>query len=313
MAGGAFLGLVFGLTEAAVDASYSLLSRQRNKGAADTPNTTAYANAATGATSDQWPVERPASCVAQSHEPTAGSVVSSGDPSQQTARERRLERQHRKERERITQIDAILRSRGPAPRLLSLAEEERRIWQAELLKHASDPEKLRKLYAQQNVHLLYRLGAGPNRRRRKDIRAMPLEELREWNSALARQYTLTLEYAMRMSNSEHLAIGLKHFWQANLVLQPICIGILVVSLGASSIADAFAPGLSGLLAFPASLVGLLELGMVMNLFFINDWNRTGKAGARAELDKKQRTASRELAGWLDSHFSISGNTQSPSV
>lgn len=309
MAGGAFLGLVFGLAEAAVDASYSLVSRQRDKRAADTPNATAYANAATGATSDQWPLERPASRVTQSHEPSVGSVMSTGDTSLQTAGERRLERERQRERARMARIDEVLRSREPAPRLVSVWEEERREWQARLQKHDSNPEKLRKLYAQQNQHLLYRLGAGPNRRQRQDIRAMSLEELRTWNSALERQYALTLGYAMRMSNGEHFAIGLKHFLQANIVIQSICVPVLALSF----VSYEFAPGLYQVLQFPGILAGVLEIGMLMYLFTISDWNRTGKGGARAELDKKQRTASRELAGRLGTHFSVSIDTQNPSV
>lgn len=305
--GGAFLGLVFGLTDAAVSASHSLFSRRRNKGAADTPNATAYADAATGATSDQWPLEWPASRVAPPSEPSLGLVVSPDEPSLQTAQDRRLERRRQKERERLARISEILRSREPAPRLASLVEEERQEWLLQLATHDRDAEKLRKLYAQQNVSLLYRLGAGPKRRQRKDMYAMPLVELNEWNSMLEGQYALTLDYAMRMSNWEHFVIGLKHFWQANLVLQPICIGILVASLGASLVADAFAPGLSGLAGFPAVLVGLLEVSMVMGLFLINDWNSTGKAGARAELQKKQTTARVELAPWLESPWYSRGD------
>jgi len=308
MAGGAILGLVFGLADAAVSASYSLLSRQRNKGAADTPNATAYANAETGAISDQWSLERPASRVAQSHEPSVGSVMSSGNPSLQTARERRVERQHRRELERMARIDEVLRNRMPSSRLVGVVEEERSIWLAKLLKHESNAEKLRKVYAEQNVHLLYRLG-GAARRQRRDMRAMPLEELRGWNSVLERQYALTLEYAMRMSNREHFAIGLKHFLQANIVIQSICIPILALSF----VSYELAPGLYQVLQFPGILAALLEMGMLMQLFTINGWNGTGKAGARVELDKKQRTASRELAGWLDAQFSISGDTQNPSV
>lgn len=308
MAGGAFLGLVFGLTGAAVDASYSVLSRQRNKRAADTPNTTVCANAAPGATSDQWPLERPASRVTQSHEPSVGSVMSSGDPILQTALERRVERRQRRERERIARIGEVLRNRMPSSRLVAVVEEERSIWLAKLLKHESNAEKLRKVYAEQNLHLLYRLG-GAARRQRKDMRAMPLEKLREWNSTLERQYALTLAYAMRMSNGEHFTIGLKHFFQANIVIQSICIPILALSF----VSYEFAPGLYQVLQFPGTLAALLEMGMLMHLFTINDWNRTGEAGARVELDKKQRTASRELAGWLDSHFSISSATQNPPV
>jgi hypothetical protein len=307
--GGAFLGLVFGLADEAVSASLSLLSRQRNKGAAETPNATAYTDAATGATADQWPLERPAWRVAQSLEPSVGSIVSSGDPSLQTSRDRRLERRRQKGRERLARIREVLRSREPVPHLARLVEEERQAWLLQLLKHDRDPEKLCKLYAWQNVHLLNKLCAGPRRRQRREIRAMPLEKLREWNSALERQYALTLEYAMRMSNSEHFAIGLRHFLQANIVIQSICIPILALSF----VSYEFAPGVYQVLQFPCILAALLEMGMLLQLFTINDWNRTGRAGARAELEKKQRTASRELAGWLDSRFSISGGTQDPSV
>ncbi len=179
-------------------------------------------------------------------------------------------------------------------------EEEKQEWLLQLAMNERKAEKLRKLYAQRNVSLLYDLGAGPKRRQRRDIYAMPLVELKEWNSTLEGQYALVLDYAMRMSNSEHFAIGLRRFWQGNLVLQPIFIGIFVVSLAASRVADAFAPGLSDLLAFPAGLVMTMELFMVMSIFFINDWNTTGKRGARAELDQKRRTACAELTPWLES-------------
>ncbi|MBN1460505.1 MAG: hypothetical protein JXA57_13305 [Armatimonadetes bacterium] len=196
----------------------------------------------------------------------------------------------------MARIDEVLRTREPDPRLASVVEEEMNAWLAQLLKHDSNPEKLRKLYAQRNESLLYRLGAGPKTRQRQDIRTMPLEAMREWNSALERQYALTLEYAMRMSNWEHFVINLRHLLQANIVIQSICIPILAASL----VSSAYAPGLFRVLQYPAGLALFFEFGVLMSLFMTSDWNRTGKAGASVELTKKQETARIELAGRLES-------------
>lgn len=232
-----------------------------------------------------------------------GSVGSPSEPNAQTARQRRRERRHRRERERMARINEILRSREPAPHLARLVEADMHAWLVELMKYKSDDERLRKLHAQRNVSLLYRLGARPNRRQRIDIRAMPLEELREWNGALETQYALTLDYAMRMSDWEHFVIGLRHFLRANIVIQSICIPILAMV----GVSYELAPGLYQLLQYPGMLVGVLEIGTLVQLLTINDWNRTGKAGARVELDKKQETARIELAPALESPLYIRGD------
>ncbi|MHB1342611.1 MAG: hypothetical protein ACYCX5_12755, partial [Coriobacteriia bacterium] len=79
-----------------------------------------------------------------------GSVVNPDEPNLQTARDRRLERRRQEEHKRLTRICEVLRSGKPSPRLASLAEEESSWWQAEFLKHDSNVERLRKLYARRN-------------------------------------------------------------------------------------------------------------------------------------------------------------------